>query len=1430
MVKYNTHNKNNIDTNMTKLVEEYLNYHQKYTKLYGDAKTFILMQVGSFYEAYGTDTEGPDLLKISKLIGTQRSKKGKNEKPSVSHPYFTGFPTVSLFKFVDILIENDYVVIIIDQISSNNSVKFIDKKNGEERKVTNIYSKGTYIENLEKNEGNYIVSIFVSLDPQKDSQSLLSVGIAAVDVSTGHALIHEAYSHKYDEYYSLDEADRFIESYNPKEIFVYFQDNTKEKNKNETILKEKILEYLKLDDDKCTFGKVDQKYTNITVQNTILKKVYSKEKAMITPIEQLGLEMNIYATIALTILFDNIHNKNPVLLSSVAQPQLFTGNTNLVLGNNAISQLDVIERDKFNTKLKFKSLFHVVNNTSTALGERFLKNRLMSPLVEMTKLTQSYDMIDQIIQTSSFSKLEEFLDNIKDIERLQRKIELGILRPIEISYLLTSYENISELVNFIKKNVTNLKNILPTDKIIEQMKNFDKLINDTFVIDELFKYVTYDLETQIFKNKIHADVDELFQGESDNHNQIEDIANALSELLLKDTVIKTKSRSKPLTVGSTSKSGSFIKMAQTRGQTLRKKLYEENCELIVKSKPFDTSKLKFSDMNSANVKITLKTTKQNKFDDPKKRKDEIIKLNKKYFLAKLNDIFGIFSSVFLELNKFVALIDFLKSAAKTATKYGYSRPTITKAKHSYVKVQQLRHPIIERLIAHEYIPHDVELGNNLKGMMIYGLNSSGKCFSPDTLIMMYDNTIKKAKDIKKGDQLMGDNSAPRNVLDTTKGTGQMYELIPSNFSNTERNDSIIVNGPHILCLVNSDYKCTAWDGSCRRYRAKWYENGQHKSKSFSSVIHETKEKALEEATKFLDSLPDKTNEIIEISVDDYLKKNTAWKDNYLMYKVGIDYEEQNLEIDPYVLGYWLGDGTNSKPDITTQNQEIVDYYKKYFEEEIKEHGLYVSKNCDKSEICYSITTKKSTGGKGRNYFTNFLRKNDLLGKDCKYIPDSFKFNSRKNRMKLLAGIIDSDGYNSENTGLDICLKSKQLLEDIIFLARSLGFSCHLSECEKTCTNSANGPVTGTYYRTFLSGSVELFKEIPLLLEYKRPTNVKKRGVNHLKYSFEVKKLKIQEYCGFEVDGNKRFLLDNFTVTHNSSCMKAIGLTVIMAQSGLYVPADSFELSPYNSLYTRITGDDNIFRGLSSFSLEMVELNAILKRASQNTLVIGDEVCRGTEHISGNSLVAAALIKLSKSNASFIFASHLHEIMEFDEIKELSNVKAFHLSVKYDEKTKALIFDRQMKEGSGEQIYGVTVAQHIIQDKEFIDLAVKFRNKLTNTNDSLVSGKTSRYNTAILVDECKICGSNENLETHHINFQKDCDLTVANGIVKNKKHLTKNSEANLITLCGRCHDLIHSGDLVLDKYIMTSEGKTLLVKEPKESNEKIKPKKVPKKTK
>jgi DNA mismatch repair protein MutS len=187
--------------------------------------------------------------------------------------------------------------------------------------------------------------------------------------------------------------------------------------------------------------------------------------------------------------------------------------------------------------------------------------------------------------------------------------------------------------------------------------------------------------------------------------------------------------------------------------------------------------------------------------------------------------------------------------------------------------------------------------------------------------------------------------------------------------------------------------------------------------------------------------------------------------------------------------------------------------------------------------------------------------------------------------------------------------------------------------------------------------------------------------------------------------------------------------------------------------------------------------------------------------------------LSDTKSSFIFATHLHEIVNLDEIKERDNIKAFHLTVDYDSKLDALIYDRILKEGNGEKVYGVTVAKSIIHDAEFIENAVKIKNRLLDKHDGMLSDVTSNYNAQKVVFECEICGKRKkkeitNLETHHINFQKDFDK---DGLHKVKSHIHKNAKYNLMVLCDKCHDKIHNGEISIESVKMTNRGKKVMVK-------------------
>jgi len=273
----------------------------------------------------------------------------------------------------------------------------------------------------------------------------------------------------------------------------------------------------------------------------------------------------------------------------------------------------------------------------------------------------------------------------------------------------------------------------------------------------------------------------------------------------------------------------------------------------------------------------------------------------------------------------------------------------------------------------------------------------------------------------------------------------------------------------------------------------------------------------------------------------------------------------------------------------------------------------------------------------------------------------------------------------------------------------------------------------------------------------------------------------------------------------STFMKAIGLNLIMAQAGLFVACKEFIFSPYTQIFTRILNNDNIFKSESTFAVEMNELRSIINLADDKSLVLGDEVCSGTETISAIKIVYAGLHTLCNRKCSFIFTSHLHQLTELDEINKLDNLHIYHLQIKQE--NDILIYDRKLKPGPGPSIYGIKVCEALGLPQEFLDIA----KSITIKKDNI---KVSHYNKNIVLDECKVCG-NLAEETHHIVEQCEAD---SNG---NFTHFHKNNDHNLVQLCKKCHDNVTYGNLVIEGYVQTDKG---IILQYDKSEKKRKPKK------
>ena len=283
------------------------------------------------------------------------------------------------------------------------------------------------------------------------------------------------------------------------------------------------------------------------------------------------------------------------------------------------------------------------------------------------------------------------------------------------------------------------------------------------------------------------------------------------------------------------------------------------------------------------------------------------------------------------------------------------------------------------------------------------------------------------------------------------------------------------------------------------------------------------------------------------------------------------------------------------------------------------------------------------------------------------------------------------------------------------------------------------------------------------------------------------------------EGSKGWLIYGMNASGKSSLMKATGIAVLLAQAGAFVPATSCAIRPYKSIFTRILNQDNLWAGLSSFAVEMSEMREVLAHADQSTLVLGDELCSGTESASAHALVAAGIDWLSERSACYMFATHLHNLLQILPDPTSLQLKVWHLRVHYDRARDVLFYDRTLTPGPGSSLYGLEVARAMHVPLDYYEKALKYRNAFLS-QESPETASSSTYNEHISRQACELCGSTQGLEVHHIQEQQ---YAKPSGRFADGSH--KNDQRNLITVCAACHDKHHAGRLEITPLKQTSEG-------------------------
>lgn len=370
------------------------------------------------------------------------------------------------------------------------------------------------------------------------------------------------------------------------------------------------------------------------------------------------------------------------------------------------------------------------------------------------------------------------------------------------------------------------------------------------------------------------------------------------------------------------------------------------------------------------------------------------------------------------------------------------------------------------------------------------------CHAKGTKILMFNGALKNVEDIEVGAKIMGPDSRPRNVLNLVRGNEKMYKV------KTRWGYEQVYNENHTLALT-------------------------------SSV----------------------TKKHVEITIKDYLKSSKWFKHTHFWYQPvnGIEFKEKfykELLIEPYVLGLLLGDGSikENRIELTTTDSEIKQTYE-YYLNSIGMNYSYHYKKDNKAIGIYGTTNYKDN-----NVLRNSLRSLKLINKlsGDKFIPHEYKISSKDNRLKLLAGLIDTDGsLNKDRNSIEYCTKSIQLAKDIAFLSRSLGFA--VTERKKF-----DKKYNTTYNRLFITGDLHL---IPTKLERKQAAINTTSNTRHNVCKFSIEELENDNFYGFTVDSDNLYLTQNMDVNRN--CGKSHVLVHLAAQGlkqGKNVIFYTFELN------------------------------------------------------------------------------------------------------------------------------------------------------------------------------------------------------------------------------------------------------------------------------
>tara|TARA_B110000977_G_scaffold201113_1_gene294201 strand:- start:3107 stop:5782 length:2676 start_codon:yes stop_codon:yes gene_type:complete len=615
-------------------LESYFEYVKNYPE------SIVLIQKGKFYECYQFEDLGKSFL-LGNIINTTVVLCNNEKIPSWTNPYMAGFQIGFIDRNLPIILDSDHSVVVIDQDPNDVTV----------REIKAIYSPGTY---TEKNiVSNNIVSIYV-----EQSKNDCYISLASIDLSTGTVLVFEI--HNGDFLMKLEECYRISESQNPSEIIIV----------SNAVLSHEFKVIFENTQRKLRYIDYDKNLGKISYQNSVLTEVYNIRSQM-SAIEYLNLERYSLACHALIVLLSYCiaHNKHAVYNLEI--PILENFENKMILHNNSIYQLNIVNTNKD------KSLFKVLDHTSTPMGKRLLHATLLNPIFDEISLQKAYNEVENMIPI--YKEYENKLQFIVDVEKLHRKMGLSKLKPIEFWNLIMSYENLQWILE------------REDETLFGEFKSYYTEVQRIFYVEKLRDHK--DFETNLFNVTVNKELDALFTKLSTIEEKLVSICDKLNTYISNGRVkLETD----------------HIETTQTRSKKILD--HTSNYNFVVENKQ----------------RALIKNSTIDTLFHEKIKTNSIIKPRvESLYHEVLQSLHVNHKEMYKKIHRVIAHTDLKKSKAKCAVLHNYTKPILNDTQ--CLQILGMKHPIITQLDNDiTFDPYNVDFSNEKYGMLLYGVNGSGK--------------------------------------------------------------------------------------------------------------------------------------------------------------------------------------------------------------------------------------------------------------------------------------------------------------------------------------------------------------------------------------------------------------------------------------------------------------------------------------------------------------------------------------------------------------------------------------------------------------------------------------------------------------------------------------------------------------------------------